>query len=52
MYADDSTIYVSAITANEVNETLNKEFWNGWQVINWNGTSLKLRALYLVQIIP
>jgi hypothetical protein len=25
MYANDSTIYTSATTANEVNETLNKE---------------------------
>ena len=32
MYADDSTIYVSATTANEVTETLNKDLQS---VLEW-----------------
>ena len=32
MYADDSTIYASATTANEVTETLNKELQS---VLEW-----------------
>ena len=32
MYADDSTIYASETTANEVTETLNKEFQS---VLEW-----------------
>ena len=32
MYPDDSTIYVSATTANEVTETLNKELQS---VVEW-----------------
>ena len=32
MYADDSTIYASATTTNEVTETLNKEFRS---VLEW-----------------
>jgi hypothetical protein len=38
IYADDSTIYTSATTANEVTETLKScsQFWNGWPVVNWS----------------
>ena len=55
MIADDSTVYASATTANEVNETLNKELQS---VLEWVASNklvlniFKVRALYLVQIIP
>ena len=55
MNADDSTIYTSAITANEVTETLNNELQSVLEWVASNKLLLnisKVRALYLVQIIP
>ena len=40
MYADDSTIYASATTANEVTETLNKELHS---VLDWVASVLIIK---------
>ena len=42
MYADDSTIYTSATTANEVTETLNKEFESVLEWVASNKLVLKI----------
>ena len=55
MYADDSTIYTSATTANEVTQTLNKELQSVLEWVASNKLVLnisKTKHLYFVQIIP
>ena len=56
MYTDDSTIFASATTANEVTEILNKEFQSVLEWVASNKLVLNISknksVLYLVQIIP